>query len=115
MRDRNSNFDSKTKTTPAAARRREHRRAPPSRVGRGEQGEARRAHSTANGGLNLELGRLRPKTWCKSDFSIAGTTCPTYLYVYLQGAVAGTHAPGRGDEVEGLGGWFRYTISYLRS
>ena len=29
--------------------------------------------------------------------------------------VAGTHAPGRGEGVEGLGGWLRYTIIYLSS
>ena len=28
-------------------------------------------------------------------------------------AVAGTHAPGRGEGVEGLGGWVRYIITYL--
>ena len=37
--------------------------AAPGRVERGEQGEARRANSTPHGGLHLELGRLRLKTW----------------------------------------------------
>ena len=59
--------------------------AAPGRVGRDEQGEARRANTTPNGGPHLELGRLRLKTWSKSDFSIAETTWPTYLYTYLQG------------------------------
>ena len=53
------------------------------RVGRDEQGEARRANTTPNGGPHLELGRLRLITWSKSDFSIAEATRPTYLHVYL--------------------------------
>ena len=53
------------------------------RVGRDEQGEAGRANTTPNGGPHLELGRLRLKTWSKSDFSIA-ETWPTYLYMYLK-------------------------------
>ena len=48
-----------------------------------EQGEARRANTTPNGGPNLERGRLRLKTWSKSDFSIAETTWPTSLYTYI--------------------------------
>ena len=36
--------------------------AAPVRVGRDEQGEARRANTALNGGLHLELGRLRLKT-----------------------------------------------------
>ena len=44
------------------------------RVGRDEQGEERRAITAPNGGPHLELGRLRLKTWSKSDFSIAETT-----------------------------------------
>ena len=35
------------------------------------------------GGPHLDLGRLRLKTWSKSDFSLAETTWPTYLYIYL--------------------------------
>ena len=54
--------------------------AAPGRVGRGEQGEPRRANRTPNGGPRLELGRLRLKSCSKSDFSIAETT---YLYIYL--------------------------------
>ena len=49
------------------------------RVGRDEQGEARRGNTTPNGGPQLERGRLRLKTWSKSDFSIAETTWPTHL------------------------------------
>ena len=56
--------------------------AAPGRVGRGEQGETRRANSTPNGGPRLELGRLRLKTWSKSDFSIAQTT-RQYLHMCL--------------------------------
>ena len=41
------------------------------RVGRGEQGEARRANSTPNSRPRLELARLRLKTWYKTDLSIA--------------------------------------------
>ena len=48
--------------------------ATPGTIGRGEQGEARRAQSTPNGGPHLELGQLRLKTWSKSDFSISQTT-----------------------------------------
>ena len=57
--------------------------AAPGRVGRDEQGDARRANTAPNGGAHLERGRLRLKTWSKSDFSIAETTWPTYLYLYL--------------------------------
>ena len=53
----------------------------PGRVRRDEHGEARRANTTPNGGPHLELGRLRLKTWSKSNFSIAQTTWPTYLYI----------------------------------
>ena len=35
--------------------------AAPGRVGRGEQGKARRANSTPNGGPHLELARVRLK------------------------------------------------------
>ena len=74
-------------TASLAGRRREHggglsRQSPdastaeasPGRVRRGEQGEARRANSTPNGGPHLELGRLWLKIWSKTDFSIAQTT-----------------------------------------
>ena len=57
----------------------------PGRVGRDEQGEARRANTTQNGRPHLELGRLRLETWSKSGFSIAETTWPTHLYIHLQG------------------------------
>ena len=43
--------------------------AAPGGVGRGEQGEARRANSTPNGGTHLELASS-----CKNDFSIAHIT-----------------------------------------
>ena len=49
------------------------------RVGRGEQGEARPATSTPRGRPHLDLGRVRLKTWSKSDFSIAGTTWGTFI------------------------------------
>ena len=58
----------------------------PGRVERDEQGEARRANTTPNGGPHLELGRLRLKTWSKSNFSIAETTWPTcldYTCIYM--------------------------------
>ena len=48
----------------------------------GERGEARPAIRAPNGGPHLDLGALRLKTWSKSDFSIAKTTSPTYLYTY---------------------------------
>ena len=53
--------------------------AAPKRVERDGQGETRRANTTPNGRPHLELGRLRLKTWSKSDFSIAETTWPTHL------------------------------------
>ena len=53
------------------------------RVDRDEQGKARRASTTPNGRPHLDLGRLRLKTWSKADFSTAGTTWPTYLYIYF--------------------------------
>ena len=37
----------------------------PGRVGREEQGEARRANTTPEGGPHLELERLRLRTWSK--------------------------------------------------
>ena len=56
------------------------------RVERDEQGEARRANTTPNGGPHLELERLRLKTWSKSDFSIAETwpTICIYTYIYTE-------------------------------
>ena len=54
------------------------------RVGRGEQGEARRTNSTPNGEPRFELARLRLKTWCKNDLSIAHTTPhSSYMYLYV--------------------------------
>ena len=53
------------------------------KVGRDEQGEARRANTTQNVRPHLELGRLRPKIWSKSDFSIAETTGLTYQYISI--------------------------------
>ena len=55
--------------------------ATPGRVGRDEQGEARRGNTTLNGGPHLELGHLRLKTWSKSGFSIA-EIWSTHLYIY---------------------------------
>ena len=73
-----------TKTAPAAARRREHGlgRYVQGREGRA-RGEARPEISAPRGGHHLDLGRLRLNTWSKSDFSIAETTWPTYLYISL--------------------------------
>ena len=42
----------------------------PGRVGRDEYGDARRANITPNGGPDLELGRLRPKRWSRSDYRL---------------------------------------------
>ena len=55
----------------------------PGRVERDEQGEARRANATPNGGPHLELGCLRLKSWSKSDLSSAATTWLIYLQIYL--------------------------------
>ena len=49
----------------------------------GEQDEARPAISAPRGGPHLDLGRLRLKTWSNSDFSIAETTWPIYIYTYI--------------------------------
>ena len=68
----------------------------PGIVGRGEQGEARTINSTPNGGPHLELGRLRLKTWCKIDFSIAHTTsqhCRTCVH-YLKQPTPSYPPPG---------------------
>ena len=81
-----------TKKNSNSTRRRETTRAlpspPPGRVGKGEQGEGRRTKNTPNGGPHLELGRLRLKTWSKSDFSIAQTT-GQHICTYI-GRVLGT-------------------------
>ena len=42
--------------------------------------------------VDLELGRLRLKTWSKSDFSIA-ETWPTQLYIYLRGGLGRVGLP----------------------
>ena len=57
--------------------------AAPGRIGRDDQGEARRENTTPNGGPYLKLGRLRLKTWSKFDFPTAETTWPTHLYTYV--------------------------------
>ena len=49
-----------------AGRRREHGRGCLRQSRESEQGEARRASSTPNGGPHLELARLRLNTWCKT-------------------------------------------------
>ena len=51
----------------------------------GETSTVRNIEQTAPSGRpHLELiEHLRLKTWCKSDFSIAETTWPTYLYIHL--------------------------------
>ena len=43
----------------------------------GRVSEARPAISAPRGGPHLDLGRVRLKTWSKSDSSIAGMTWPT--------------------------------------
>ena len=53
------------------------------RVGRGEQGEAHPTVSAPRGGPNVDLGRLRLKTWSQSDFSIDGTTWVTLYSMHL--------------------------------
>ena len=57
--------------------------AAPGRVGRDEQGREHRANTTWKGGAYFELGRLRVKSWSKSDFSIADAPWPTNLYIHL--------------------------------
>ena len=80
-------LDQETKTVPLPGRRREHGRDYPGRVGRDEQGEARRANTTPNEGPHLELERLSFITGSKSDYSIVETTWPTYpflsIYIYI--------------------------------
>ena len=54
--------------------------AAPGKVGRDEQGEARRANTTPNGWWTSSRAReLRLNIWLKSDLSIAETTGSTYL------------------------------------
>ena len=57
------------------------------RVARGEQGEARPVVSAPRDGPHLDLERWRLKYWCQSDFYIAETTWPTYLYTHLPGGL----------------------------
>ena len=77
----------KTKITPAAGGRRELGLGRTRTVGTGEQGEACPAISAPRGGPQLDLGRLRPKTWYEPDFSIAGTTWRKItLHVFTRGA-----------------------------
>ena len=52
----------------------------PGGVGIDEQGRAHRANTTWSG-LYFELGRLRLKSWSKSDFSIADAPRPTNLCI----------------------------------
>ena len=73
--------DRKAKTATLAGRRREQGRAATGRARIDEQGEARRANTTRNGGPHFELGRLRLKSWSESDLPIAATW-PKYLYTY---------------------------------
>ena len=54
--------------------------AAPGSVERDEQGRAHRANTTWSG-LYFELGRLRLKSWSKSDFSIADAPRPTNLCI----------------------------------
>ena len=73
----------KTETTPGAGRRRAHGR------GRFRQSRERwarwerRASTIPKGGPHLELRRSRLKTWSKSNFSIAQTTGPIYLHIFI--------------------------------
>ena len=55
------------------------------RVGRGEQGDTRRANSTLYGGPHHELARLWLKTWFKNDFSIVHTRIHSspFMRVYV--------------------------------
>ena len=78
--------EKRTRTAPAAGRRREHGLGLTCRVGRGEQGEARPDISAPRGGPHLDLGRLRLNPWSKSDSWIAEATAPTYLYIFTRGA-----------------------------
>ena len=52
--------------------------------GREEEGEARRANTTPNGGPNLELERFRLRTLPNFGFSNGETTWETHLHIYLQ-------------------------------
>ena len=56
--------------------------AAPGSVERDEQGRAHRANTTWSG-LYFKLGRLRLKSWSKSDFSIADAPWPTNLCIHL--------------------------------
>ena len=56
--------------------------AAPSRVGKGQQGEARPGNKAPTGGPQLELSRKPLKTWSKSDPSAALVQGPTSLYVF---------------------------------
>ena len=83
MRDQNVNFDGKTKTTPGAGEDASTAADASGKVGNDEHAEARRANTTPNCGPHLEVSRLHLEASIKSDCSIAGTTRPTYPYMYL--------------------------------
>ena len=68
-------FDQKMKTAPLAGRQHENG------VGRYLQGS--KVRHVQKGGPRLDLGRLRIKTWSKSDFSSAETTWPTLSSLYV--------------------------------
>ena len=78
--DRNHDFDKKRKEHASPGNDANTAEASGS-VGRGEQGEARPAYSTPNGGPHLALALSRLKTWCKIDFSIGHTTPPSWSYM----------------------------------
>ena len=94
--DRNTYFDKKRKQHQSPADDASTAETATGRVRRGEQGEAWRANSRPNVGSHLELGRLRLKTWCKIDFSIAHTTsqhCRTCVH-YLKQPTPSYPPPG---------------------
>ena len=58
-------------------------RAAVRRTSERDDAAARRANITPSGGPYHELGGLRLKTWSKFDLSVAETTPPANLYIYL--------------------------------
>ena len=74
-------LDIKSKTVLLARRDASADEAAPGRVGGEEHGEARRANTIWNGGLHLELGRLRLKPGVNLTSRLLRRHCQ-YIYVY---------------------------------
>ena len=58
--------------------------------------------------------------FCFLTLTLHGQMAHEIIQIYTRGsacvpAIANTHAPGKGEGVEALGGWLKYTTTYLSS